>query len=96
MTHNLAREVRRVLRPDGHVLIYDFRVPSPLNRNTRAVRRSMIRRLFPDLTMIARSLTLLPPLARRLGFAPQTAYSSLAAIPFLRTHNMMLLGAGRN
>jgi SAM-dependent methyltransferase len=90
MAGNLASEVARVLRSGG-VLVYDFRVPSLLNRNTRPIPRSTVRRLFPDFTLSGRSLTLLPPLARRLGTATRTIYPVLTTIPWLRTHNLLLL-----
>ena len=91
MTQSLAHELARLLRPDGGILIYEFRVPSPMNRHTRAVRRSEMRRLFPQFTLRARSLTVIPPLSRRMGAATNWLYPLCAALPFLRTHNLMLL-----
>jgi ubiquinone/menaquinone biosynthesis C-methylase UbiE len=90
MSSNLAREVARLLRADGCVLIYDFRVPS-FNRHTRAIRRRDVRELFAGYDVRSQSLTLLPPLARRLGRLTRIAYPVLAACPWLRTHNMTLL-----
>ena len=91
MSANLAREVGRLLRPRGCVLIYDFRVPSPWNRNTRPVRRGYLCSLFSEYEIISRSLTVLPPLARRLGGMTASVYPLLASIPFLRTHNLSIL-----
>jgi len=90
MAGNLASEVVRVLRSGG-VLVYDFRVPSLRNRNTRPIPRSTVQRLFPDFTLSGRSLTLLPPLARRLGTATRTMYPVLTTMPWLRTHNLLLM-----
>lgn len=90
MSRNLAQEVARLLRPDGCVLIYDFRVPS-FNRNTRAIWRRELRELFAGYEVQACSLTVLPPLARRLGPLTSVAYPVLTACPWLRTHNMTLL-----
>jgi len=91
MAQNLASEVMRVLRPGGCVLVYDFRVPSIWNRNTRAIPRRSVRRLFPDFILSARTVTLLPPLARRLGTATRVLYPILSTIPWLRTHNLLLM-----
>ena len=53
-------------------------------------RRELIR-LFPGCGMRARSLTLLPPLTRRLGRWTEALYPILARVPFLRTHNLTCL-----
>ena len=63
----IGQEVERVLRPGGAVLWYDFRLPNPRNRATRAVRRRELLELFPSLDGPVKSLSVLPPLARRLG-----------------------------
>jgi ubiquinone/menaquinone biosynthesis C-methylase UbiE len=91
MTRQLAREIARLVRPGGAIVIYEFRVPSPLNRHTRAVRRAEVRRLLPEFELHSRSLTVVPPLARRLGPATGLLYPLFAALPFMRTHNLMLL-----
>lgn len=91
MSTNLAREVVRVLRPDGRVLIYEFRVPSLTNRHTRPLGRRRIRGLFPGAAVTARSLTVVPPLARRLGGLTGALYPICARLPFLRTHNLLMV-----
>jgi ubiquinone/menaquinone biosynthesis C-methylase UbiE len=90
MERNVAREVVRVLRPGGAVLWYDFRYPSP-NPEVRAMSRAAIRRVFPDLALRVRSVTVLPPLVRRLGRATHLLYPLLARLPLLRTHYVGLL-----
>jgi SAM-dependent methyltransferase len=76
-------ECQRVLAPGGLILIYEPRVPNPLNRDTRVVRRHDI-----ALPVQSRTLTLLPPLARRLGRSTSALYPVLSAIPVLRTHRL--------
>jgi ubiquinone/menaquinone biosynthesis C-methylase UbiE len=91
MTANLAREVRRVLRPGGAVLVYDFRFPSILNRNTRPITLKRIETIFAPRMLKVRNLTLIPPIARRLGRWTWRVYPLLAAVPLLRTHSLYLI-----
>jgi ubiquinone/menaquinone biosynthesis C-methylase UbiE len=82
----VAAEAARVVRRGGVVLWYDMRRPNPANRAIRPIGRARLRTLFPGLTGRARSLTVLPPLARRLGRATRPGYRVLAAVPPLRSH----------
>jgi ubiquinone/menaquinone biosynthesis C-methylase UbiE len=91
MAMNVAREVARVLKPGGGVLWYDFRYNNPRNPNVRGVTIRRIKNLFPEFTMHLRTLTLLPPVARRLGRLTKLLYPVLASIPLLRTHYLGLL-----
>jgi SAM-dependent methyltransferase len=91
MARGVAAEVDRVLAPGGTVVWYDFRVDNPWNAHVRGVGRRAIARLFPGYRPHLRSVTVLPPLARRLGRAAPWAYPVLARIPALRTHYLGLL-----
>jgi ubiquinone/menaquinone biosynthesis C-methylase UbiE len=86
-----AAEIERVLRPGGALLWYDFRYPSPANPDVRGVGSNRVRRLFGGLEGELRTVTLLPPLARRLGPVSGPAYAALAALPPLRSHLVGLL-----
>jgi SAM-dependent methyltransferase len=91
MAGRVAAEIDRTLVPGGAVVWYDFRVDNPRNRHVRGIGRGGIRALFPDYVLHLRSLTVLPPLARRLGRATPWAYPALARIRPLRTHYLGLL-----
>jgi SAM-dependent methyltransferase len=91
MAANVAAEVYRVLRPGGGLLWYDFRYDSPANRHVRGVSRRRVRRLFPQLKGDLHTVTVLPPLARRLGPLSAAAYPVLARVPPLRSHLAGLL-----
>jgi SAM-dependent methyltransferase len=91
MMRNVAEEVYRVLKPGGAVLWYDFRYNNPWNRNVRGMPRESIQSLFPHLNVGLDSITLLPPLARRLGRATARLYPILMRMPVLRTHYLGLL-----
>lgn len=87
----VAREMLRVLHRSGTLMCYDVRYPNPCNRNTRPVTRRHLRRLFPEAQIHARSLTLLPPLARRLGPVAPRLYRPLHAVPVLRSHYLAIV-----
>ena len=77
-------EALRVLEPGGAVVIWDSRWPT-LNRDTRLVRMGALRAsLGTNLTV--RTITLAPPLARRVG----RLYAPLARVGPLRSHRLVL------
>lgn len=86
----MAREMTRVLTPGGTLVIYDFRVSHPQNPDTVGISRKELNRLFEGLTMVARqSLTLAPPISRRLPIRSGALALALEALlPFLRTHGL--------
>jgi ubiquinone/menaquinone biosynthesis C-methylase UbiE len=91
MRLNIARQVQRVLKPGGAVLWYDLRYNNPYNKNVRGMTIQTIQSCFPSFSLSLHKLTLLPPLARRLGHATPVLYPVLSAIPVLRTHYAGLL-----
>jgi ubiquinone/menaquinone biosynthesis C-methylase UbiE len=91
MAANVAREIVRVMRPGGGLLWYDFRYNSPANRHVHGVTSGRVRELFPMLRGKLKRLTLLPPLARRLGPLAPAAYPVLVLVPPLRSHMLGLL-----
>jgi SAM-dependent methyltransferase len=87
----VSTEIRRVLAIGGIIIWYDVRYPNPFNLQLRAMTRSRIRSLFPGLTAELNTLTLLPPIAERLGPLTDALYPPLASIPALRSHYFGLL-----
>jgi SAM-dependent methyltransferase len=80
-----ASEVARVLAPGGVVVIWEPRIPTPLNRSTRLIRPADLRARLGEPAAV-HSLTVAPPLARRLG----DRYDRLARVPALRTHRLLV------
>ena len=91
MARNVAQEVRRVLKPGGAVVWYDFRRDNPRNPHVRGVPRREIATLFPGFEIRLHTVTLLPPLARHLGKLTPVLYPILTTFPLLRTHLLGLL-----
>jgi ubiquinone/menaquinone biosynthesis C-methylase UbiE len=83
--YTVASEMRRVLRPDGLILWYDFWL-NPLNKQTRGIRRQEIRDYFPDCHVRFDRITLAPPLARRLAPVSWPAALCLEALGLFNTH----------
>jgi glycosyltransferase involved in cell wall biosynthesis/ubiquinone/menaquinone biosynthesis C-methylase UbiE len=82
----IAAEIARVLKPGGTLVWYDMRYPNPANPAVHHVPASRLRTLFGGWQATLRSLTILPPLARRLGSLTGIAYPLLHGLPPLRSH----------
>lgn len=88
--HKAAAEMRRVLRPGGSILWYDFTV-NPTNRDTRGIGAGEIRRLFLGCRIHGQRVTLAPPLGRLVVPQSWMMAEVLEAAPFLRTHLLLLI-----
>lgn len=91
MAANVCREIARVLAPGGGVVWYDFRMRSPFNRHVRGLSRKQIQALFAGFQINLETVSLLPPLARRLGRLTRALYPPLSSVPFLRSHYLGIL-----
>lgn len=84
--NQIASEIFRVLKPGGAILYYDFRFNSPTNQKVIGISKNEINNLFPGMNKTLKLITLLPPLARRLGNMTSILYPALSTIPSLRSH----------
>jgi len=83
----IAAEIVRTLTPDGVVLWYDQRWPSPANRATRPVSRHDLAGLFPGADLELETITVAPALARALP----RQYQRLHHLGPLRSHLIGLI-----
>ena len=93
LRRRMAHELWRVLRPGGAVLWYDFRVQGR-NPAVRAIRPREVQGLFPQGELTTRRVTLAPPISRRLASVSWLACELLARVPWLRSHDLILIGKG--
>jgi ubiquinone/menaquinone biosynthesis C-methylase UbiE len=91
LKQRVAMEMKRVLRPDGVVVWYDFRMNNPRNSDVKGIRRGEIKSLFGDCAVTLRSITLAPPVCRWISPYSTIACLLLEKIPALRTHYVGLI-----
>jgi len=82
----IVSEIRRVLRPGGYFIWYDFAYSNPKNPNVRGIGRKEIRELLASFRIHFRKVTLAPPIGRPAARVSPFLYRVLAAVPMLRTH----------
>lgn len=85
----LMREVDRCLSNQGTIVMYDMRVPSP-NKNVCRVTKRYLKSQLPGFAIKSRSLTLAPPVSRRLTASTSGLYGPLANLGILNTHSLHL------
>ena len=86
LQQRLAEAMWRWLRPGGAVLWYDFTVDNPRNPDVRGVPLARVKALFPQARLLARRVTLAPPLARAVTRVHPALYTVFNTLPALRTH----------
>ncbi len=86
MKQLLAREMLRLVRPEGLILWYDFHVNNPWNRDVRGIPKAEIENLFPNCQVSLEKLTLAPPLGRLIAPLSARLYQALSRIKPLCTH----------
>ena len=82
---NIAREMLRVTKPGGHILLIDWRYGKPRNPQYSAVSPKRVRSLFPRCLVVSeRNGALVPPVGRLLSKYASWAYFPIQALlPFL-------------
>ena len=92
MRNAVASEMKRVLRPGGGVLWYDFTYNNPRNPDVQGVKAEEVAELFPGFDIHLKRITLAPPIARRIPTRMlPVVYPVLSILPMTRTHLLGLL-----
>lgn len=86
LKQSVAAEMVRVLKPDGVVLWYDFRIDNPRNPDVRGIERVEIERLFPNCRVRLDLITLAPPLLRTVARWSWLASYLLSLVPWTCSH----------
>ena len=85
---NICADMLRVVKPGGLILSYDFWL-NPANPQTRGLRPSEIRRLFPGCRFTFDRITLAPPIARRLVRVSWLFCAFLEKVRIFNTHYLV-------
>ena len=85
---NVCADMLRVVKPGGLILSYDFWL-NPANPQTRGLRPSEIRRLFPGCRFTFDRITLAPPIARRLVRVSWLFCAFLEKVRIFNTHYLV-------
>ena len=88
---DVAAEMVRLLKPGGCVVWYDFKVNNPGNPDVRSLKKAEIRRLFPGCQPHFRRVTLIPPVARRLGRVSPLLCQWLSGLKVFSTHYLAFI-----
>jgi ubiquinone/menaquinone biosynthesis C-methylase UbiE len=87
---NIAAEMKRVVKPDGLLLWYDFWL-NPTNPQTRGIRPKEVKSLFPGCTYEFHRITLAPPIARRLAPVSWGLCLFLESLKVFNTHYLVAI-----
>jgi len=87
----IARQMLRILKPEGIIVWYDLHRNNPRNPNVRAIGFAELRKLFPGCAIDTRRVTLAPPIARAIAPVCWPAAAALEAAAFLRTHHLHVI-----
>jgi ubiquinone/menaquinone biosynthesis C-methylase UbiE len=89
----LAKEIDRVVRTNGWVMVFDFTISDPRNPDTIGINRREICKLFPKLNLVKTyPLIFAPPLLRKFpSNLLWLAHALEIILPFLCTHRLYLL-----
>jgi ubiquinone/menaquinone biosynthesis C-methylase UbiE len=82
----ISIELKRVLKPEGKILWFDFAFSNPRNRAVRGIKKSRVVRLFPGSKVDLKRACLAPPLARLIAPRSYWLAEGLERLAFLNTH----------
>ena len=87
----IINEAMRVLKPNGFIIYYDMRYNNPFNNNIVGINKKELSKLFTNMKLDLNLLTIVPPVARRLGFLTKFLYPQISKISLFNSHYMFLV-----
>lgn len=91
MKIRIAREMLRVLKPEGFVVWFDQRYHKPGSDYNRGIGKREIKRLFPQCNIRFRLAVLIPPLARIIVPLSWTLATLIEHLPFMKSHYVAII-----
>ena len=85
----VAKEMYRILRPNGLILWYDLFVDNPWNPDVRGIKKIEIHDLFNLCTLEVHRITLAPPIGRKVVRLSPLLYTALSAVKAFCTHYLI-------
>ena len=96
MKNNIAREMLRILKPEGIILWYDYHISKPTNPDVKGVGKREIKKLFPNCSFHFKRVTLAPALTRMIAPYSLLFCYLLEKISPLRTHYLVVIRKGED
>jgi len=91
MKQKIAKEMLRVLKPDGIIIWYDYWISKPTNPDVKGVGEQEIKKLFPNCKFEFHRITLAPPIARLLVPISWMLCELLEKIRIFNTHYLAII-----
>lgn len=91
MKMQIAREMLRVVKPEGFIIWCDQRYHKPGNDYSRGIGKREIKRLFPQCNIRFRLAVLIPPLARIIVPLSWTLATLIEHLPFMKSHYVAII-----
>ena len=91
MKQKIAKEMLRVLKPDGIIIWYDYWISKPTNPDVEGVGKREIKNLFPNCKFEFHKITLAPPIARLLVPISWMLCELLEKIKIFNTHYLCII-----
>ena len=87
----IAKEMLRVIKDNGIILWYDFKYNNPRNSDVKGIKKTEIKKLFPDCYYDFNLITLAPPITRKLAPISWFLCYILLKLKFLNTHYLIII-----
>ncbi len=91
MKKEIAKEMLRVLKPDGIIIWYDYWIKKPTNPDVRGIRKKEIKELFSNCKFDFNKITLAPPIIRLIAPYSYLLCYLLEKLKLFNTHYLVVI-----